>query len=248
VSGIAAAGAVLLEEGMKTIAVIKYLFSGIGLAMLAAALFWYQSVKAFVAGASVAQGTVVELVRSQSGSDSPTYRPVVRFNASDGQAIEFTSKMGSNPPSYRKGEKVEVFYKPADPQNAMINGFFSLWGGPVIVGGLGAVFFLVGGGIWLFARLKGQRDEYLMTHGTPIQTKFQSVELNNSLTVNGANPFRVVTQWQDPATSELHVFKSNNLWFDPSDYIKQRQITVFIEANNPKKYFVDLSFLPKLAS
>ena len=233
---------------MKTIALVKYLFSAVGLAMLAGALFWYQSVKSFVAGASVAQGTVVELLRSQSGSDSPTYRPVVRFNAAGGQAVEFTSRAGSNPPSYRKGEQVEVFYKPADPQNAMINGFFSLWGGPSIVGGLGTVFFLIGGGIWLFTLLKGQRDDYLRTHGTPIQTKFQTVELNKSLTVNGSNPFRVVTQWQDPATSELHVFRSNNLWFDPSDYIKQRPITVFIEGSNPKKYLVDLSFLPKLAS
>jgi hypothetical protein len=233
---------------MKSIAIVKYAFSALGLAMLAGALFWYQSVTAFVAGASLAQGTVTELVRSQSGGDSPTYRPVVRFNAADGQAVEFVSSAGSNPPSYSKGEKVEVFYKPSDPQKAMINGFFSLWGGPLIVGGMGAVFFLIGGGIWLFSRLRGQRDEYLRTRGTPIQTKFQNVELNRGLTVNGANPFRVVTQWQDPTTSELHVFRSNNLWFDPTDHIKQGQITVFIEGNNPKKYFVDLSFLPKLAS
>jgi hypothetical protein len=233
---------------MNVIAIVKYLFTAVGLAMVAGALFWYQSVKSFVAQASVAPGTVVDLVRSQSGSDSPTYRPVVRFSAANGQAIEFTSNTGSNPPSYSRGEKVEVFYKPSDPQKAMLNGFFSLWGGPLIVGALGSVFFLIGGGIWLYTRLRGQRDEYLRTHGMPIQTKFQSVEINRSLEVNGSHPFRIVTQWQDPATSMLHVFKSNNLWFDPTDHIKQHQITVFIEGNNPKKYFVDLSFLPKLAS
>jgi len=232
---------------MKTIAIIKYAFTTVGLALLIGALFWYQNVKTFIAGASVAQGTVVELVRSQSGSDSPTYRPVVRFNA-NGRAVEFVSSSGSNPPSYSRGEKVEVFYQPSKPQNAMINGFFSLWGGPLIVGGLGAVFFLVGGSILVVTRLKGQRDEHLRTHGTPIQTKYQGVEINRGLEVNGAHPFRVVTQWQDPATSELHIFKSNNLWFDPSEHIKQQQITVFIEGGNPKKYFVDLSFLPKLAS
>jgi len=232
---------------MKTVAIIKYGFAAIGLAMLAGALYWYQHVKTFVAGASVAEGTVVELVRSQSGSDSPTYRPVVRFSA-NGQSVQFTSSMGSNPPSYDRGEKVEVFYKPSNPQDAMINGFLALWGGPLIVGGLGAVFFLVGAGIWLGMRLKGQRDDYLKAHGTPIQTKFQTVELNRSLNVNGSHPFRIVTQWQDPVTAEIHVFKSNNLWFDPTDHIKQQQITVFIEGNNPKKYFVDVSFLPKLAS
>jgi len=233
---------------MKTIRIIQYAFAAIGLAMLAGALFWYQSVKSFVAEASVAQGTVVELARSQSGSGSPTFRPVVRFKAADGQAVEFTSSSGSNPPSYRRGETVEVFYRPSDPQNALINGLFALWGGPLIVGGMGAAFFLIGAGLWLSTRLKGQRDEYLRARGMPIQTKFQGVEINRSFEVNGAHPFRIVTQWQNPATSEVHIFKSNDLWFDPSDYIKHEQVTVFIEQNNPKNYLVDLSFLPKLAA
>jgi len=107
---------------MKTIGIIQYAFAAIGLAMLAGTLFWYQSVKSFVAEASVAQGTVVELARSQSGSDSPTFRPVVRFKAADGQAVEFTSSSGSNPPSYRRGETVEVFYRPSDPQDARHEG------------------------------------------------------------------------------------------------------------------------------
>jgi hypothetical protein len=232
---------------MKAIAIVKYGFSAAGLAMLAGALFWYQSVQSFIAGAAVAQGTVVEFVRSQSDNESPTYRPVVRFNAENGQAVEFTSQFGSSSPAYRKGEKIEVFYKPSDPQDAMIKGFLSLWGGPLIVGGVGTAFFVFGAGISLFTHLKGKRDEHLRTHGMPIQTKFHGVEINRTLEVNGSHPFRVVTHWQNPATSELHIFKSNNLWFDPSDYIKQKQITVFIEGNNPKKYLVDLSFLPKLA-
>ena len=45
----------------------------------------------------------------------------------------------------------------------------------------------------------------------------------------------------------MHVFESDNVWFDPTSYVKGRKITVFIENDNPKKYLVDLSFLPKLA-
>jgi hypothetical protein len=235
-----------MEIEVKIVSIIKYSFSAVGLVMLAGAAFWYQSLRSFVAEASLAPGRVVELVRSQTGNNSPTYRPVVRFTAADGEAVEFTST-GSNPPSYYKGEKVEVLYKPRIPQDAMIKSFFSLWGGPLSLGGTGAIFFLIGGGIWLFTGLKGRRDEYLRTRGTPIQTKFQAVEINENFTVNGVHPFRVVTQWQNPATSELYIFKSNNLCSDPSSYIKQQQITVFIDGSNPNKYFVDLSFLPKLA-
>ena len=111
---------------------------------------------------------------------------------------------------------------------------------------MGAVFFLVGAGIIVFIALKGRQDEMLKTSGVAIETQYQSVEQNTALSVNGKHPFRVLTQWQNPATSDIHIFKSNNLWFDPSAYIKQETIRVFIAQGNPAKYYVDLSFLPKL--
>jgi len=226
--------------------VIEYTFTIIGLGMLVGAAFIYRSTDLFLAEAIKTEGTVVELVQSQS-DDSTIYRPVVQFTSQNGQEIEFVSSSGSNPPSYSRGEKIEILYHSKDPQNAKINDFFSLWGGPVILGGIGGVFFLVGAGIILVGTLKARRDEYLQKNGTTIETEYQGVELNTSLSVNGKHPFRVLTQWLNPSTSELHVFTSNNIWFDPTSYIKTKTINVFIEKNNPKKYYVDLSFLPKLA-
>ena len=107
---------------MKTIAIIKYVFLLVGIGMLAGSLSWYQNTQSFVAQAVKAEGTVVELLRSSS-SDSITYRPVVHFSNQNGEQIEFTSSAGSNPPSYSKGEKVEVLYLPTEPQNSKINGF-----------------------------------------------------------------------------------------------------------------------------
>lgn len=231
---------------MKALSIVKYIFSTIGLGMLAGAYFLYQNTQSFIESAAVTNGTVVELVRSRS-SDSTTYAPVVQFKTENGERIEFTSSTSSNPPSYSKGENVEVFYLPSNPQKARINGFFSLWGAALIVGLLGGAFFSVGGGMVLATFLKNRKNEYLRKHGTPISAKFQSVEINRSLRVNGRSPFRVLAQWQNPTTSEIHVFKSNNLWFDPTDHIPDRDITVFIERNNPDTYFVDLSFLPKMA-
>ncbi|MDX3775717.1 DUF3592 domain-containing protein [Chromatiaceae bacterium AAb-1] len=231
---------------MKVIAIVKYAFTLVGIGMLIGSLFMYRSTSSFLEEAVKAEGTVVELVRSRSG-DSTTYQPVVQFTAQHGQPIEFISSTGSNPPSYSEGQNVEVLYRAGEPQNARISGFFSLWGGAVILGGIGGVFFLIGAGIILVSLLKTRKDEFLKTHGIPIETEYQSVELNTALSVNGKHPFRVLSHWQNPSTSDLHIFKSNNLWFDPSNYIKDKKITVFIEPGNPKKYYVDLSFLPKLA-
>jgi len=231
---------------MRTIAIVKYVFTFAGAGMLLGALFLYQSTRSFLAQATTTIGTVVDLEQSRS-SDSTTYRPVVSFTSQKGEAIRFTSSSGSNPPSYSKGEKVEVFYLPAEPYKAKINGFFSLWGGAVIIGGMGGVFFLIGAGITLVIMLKNRSDEYLKKQGIPIETQFQGVEVNKALSVNGRNPFRITTQWLNPETSEVHVFESGNLWFDPTDHVKNKKIRVFIERNNPKKYYVDVSFLPKLA-
>jgi hypothetical protein len=232
---------------MKVIAIVKYVFTLVGIGMLTGTFFTYRSTRTFLEEATTANGTVVDLARSRSG-DSTTYQPVVQFMSRNGERIEFISSVGSNPPSHTKGEQVEVLYLPAEPHKAEINGFFSLWGDSVILGILGGVFFLVGIGIALAGALTGRKDEYLKKHGTPIMTEFQSVELNEAVSVNGRHPFRIITQWQNRTTSELHVFISDDLWFDPSDYIKRgKKIKVFIKRNNPRKYYVDLSFLPKLA-
>ncbi|MGI0119184.1 DUF3592 domain-containing protein [Zooshikella sp. RANM57] len=232
---------------MKVISVVKYLFTIIGLAMLVGAFFAYKNSHDFVAEAIHTNGTVVELISSRS-SDSISYRPVVEFKTKEGDLIEFTSSTGSNPPSYSRGDAVEVLYLESYPDKAEINSFFSLWGLSTILGGMGAVFFLVGFLIILFGGLKNKKRKYLLERGYPVKAVFQSAEINGSLSVNGRNPYQIYAQWKNPATNELHLFKSENIWFDPSDHISQEEITVFIEKDNPKKYYVDISFLPKLAN
>ena len=102
-------------------------------------------------------------------------------------------------------------------------------------------------GILLFQRRQGDARRLLQASGRRIEADYEGVELNTSLTVGGRNPFRVLAQWQDPMTSQIHLFHSENLWFDPQKYIERRTLTVYIDPNNPKKYYVDVSFLPKLA-
>jgi len=55
-------------------------------------------------------------------------------------------------------------------------------------------------------------------------------------------------QWQDRATSRAYVFVSRNIGFDPTQYIQGKSVKVYMARGNPKKYYVDLSFLAELAS
>lgn len=232
---------------MKTITLIKYIFLGIGICLLLGAGLLAQNTHSFLNNAILTEGTVIDLVES-SHDDSTVYQPVISFQDQQAEVIEFKSSSGSNPPSYLPGDKVEVLYETDNPEGASINSFFSLWGGAVIVAGIGAVFALIGGGIAITTFLKARSDNQLLLHGQAIETQFQSIELNESISVNGQHPYCIITHWLNPETSELHIFKSNNLWFDPSDYITTRTIKVMISPGNPKKYYLDTSFLPKQAA
>jgi hypothetical protein len=230
---------------MKTLRLISWLFPLIGGLLLVGALLLWNNTRQFVASAYTAQGKVVELIEKRD-SDGVTYSPVVRFTAPDGREVTYTESFSGNPAPYDPGDGVEVLYSREQPGKARIKGFMSLWLGPVILGGMGAVFTAIGGGILVAQRTGKRRKDYLMAYGTAIQTDFQGVERNTSLEVNGRNPWRITSQYLDPVTRKLRVFHSENLWFDPEKYVTSKQLTVLLDPKNPKRYHMDVSFLPEL--
>jgi len=232
---------------MKTVSLFKYVFTITGALMITGAFLFYLNTRDFVNSATLANGTVVENIRSRS-SDSITYKPVLRFRTHTGRTIEFTSSVGSNPATYSRGDVVEVLYQSSSPDQARINGFFSLWGFSLILALLGFGFSVAGLSIVLFGILKVKKVKYLKRHGVPVLAKFQGVNVNDSIRVNGRSPYQISAQWQNPYTSEIHTFNSDNIWFDPTDYINRNDITVLIDKKNPDRHYIDISFLPKIAS
>ncbi len=227
---------------MRIIRIVSVVFCVVGAAMLTGALVLFLQTRGFLHEAVVADGMVVRLDRLGDG----TFRPVVHFQTARGQRVEFTTSASSDPPMYDQGELVKVRYLAAEPSSARIDGFASLWLAPVILSGMGTVFASIGGGIMVGTAWRRRREADLKRSGVPIETDFQSVIRDPSLEVNGMNPFRIVTQWQDPSTSQIHLFRSDAIWFDPTKYIPGKKLTVYIRRGNPRSFVVDLSFLPEV--
>lgn len=103
-----------------------------------------------------ADGTVVELVPSGSGS-SPRYRARVEFATSAGTHVRFLSSISSNPPPARLGEHVDVRYRPDDPHDATINTYWQVWFLPTLLGIIAAPFLLVGAGFGIASRAGRKR-------------------------------------------------------------------------------------------
>jgi hypothetical protein len=236
---------------MKRIKIVGRIFVVVGVLLLVGGFFSYKHARRFIANSTVADGEVIDLVlRRKSNSDSPgtnrgTYHPVIRFETESREAIEFVSNTGSSPPSHRKGDIVTVRYDPKDPYTARVDSFVSLWLPALIPSSLG-LLFLTAGGIMIGITIRSASVmKYLEDFGREIRTEFQSVSVDTSVAVNGRHPYRIFSQWHDPAQNKMLTFKSKAIWFNPEKYIQSKDIRVRIDPSNPKRYAMDISFLPE---
>lgn len=66
-------------------------------------------------------GTVVELIREVDSDNKSTYFPIIEYKTRD-RIISQKSKSGQNPPEYKEGEQVEIYYDPNNVQDYIIKG------------------------------------------------------------------------------------------------------------------------------
>jgi hypothetical protein len=119
-----------------------FLFVGAGLLVVFAVSAI--STTLFLWRSAVAPGSVTAIVDHHDADGDHTRRPRVVFETADGQRIEFESRHGSDPPSYRVDDVVEVVYDPDQPAHAEINSVLHLWPVSIVSLLVGAGFFGVG--------------------------------------------------------------------------------------------------------
>ena len=232
---------------MKALTILRIVFTSVGAFCLLAGGFWVFLTLGFMQDAKVTEGQVIELRRGGNSDDSIGYRPVVRFKDTGGQSHQFISNFSSNPPMFEPGDWVQVAYSKSNPSSAQVKEFWPLWLGPIIFGFIGLIFFSIGLGFTFIPALRKRRNDKLRQRGKPIPARVTEVTMNTSVTVNGRHPFVIHAQWFDPQTSSVRLFKSDNFWYDPEPYLAHEEVTVFVDKQNPKRYWMDTSFLPELA-
>lgn len=130
------------------------------LLLIAGAVVLFFSIR-FANASETAVGTVIEVSASQDCDRrnnrrecDDVYRPTITYTTASGEEITFTSNAASSDWNFPIGTEVNVRYDPANPQGARMDGWFSSWGAPTIVGGVGIVFAVVAV-ILRFALLRG---------------------------------------------------------------------------------------------
>jgi hypothetical protein len=232
-----------------TLILLGFVVLGVGL--LVGGVFAYRSTRAFLSSAVPAEGTIVAYAESRSSEGDLAYYPIISFAPKDGPKVEFQSETGGS----RRGplgERVEILYDPRNPHRAEIRSFLALWFVPLLLLALGLGFAGIGAALLVaFARQVGSRGgaeaKRLRAEGRRLMATFQDVIVDGSSEINGRNPYRIVTQWHDSVSNEVHVFESEPLCFNPRDHIPSTEISVYVDPLDMTRYHMDTSFLPRLA-
>jgi hypothetical protein len=227
--------------------IIGPLFSLIGIGLLLGAIAMVVSTMNFRTKASATQGVVVDMIQSGGGSSGVMYKPVYEYQDQNGRTHRYTPSASSNPPAHRMGERMLIYFDPQHPEEAAASGFMATWFLPSIFGFLGTIFAAIGFGLF-FATLRTRRIKArLAKSGRRIQARYTGTERNHSIRVNGRSPWRLTAQWQNPSSGRVHVFESENIWYDPSEYVHDETLDVMINPRDPGEYYLDVDFLPKQA-
>ncbi len=220
-----------------------WIFAVIGIGMLVGEGYYIREEWSFIQRAKQTQGTVTGYeTRTSSGRNrSTTYAPHIRFTLPDGTVHEFTSDMSSSGKSYGVGQPVKILYDPAKPEEAEIDGYMAIWGGPSILGLLAVVFTSVGAGSLIMGWRRKRYCSFLMQTGIKITATGGTVERDCSVRVNRQCAWRLVCEAD--YNGERRTFKSDRLWSDPTEAVRDKQVTIALDPRNPKKYCVDTSFI-----
>lgn len=125
---------------MRTTGII---FFGAGIAMLAIAFVVGGLAISFRVNGEKATGTVSE-VELRHYADGNSYCPVIRFNARHGGTYTHYSDVCSWPPSFEVGQKVTIYYDPADPTRSQLDDLMGVWFIPALMSFMGLIFGGVG--------------------------------------------------------------------------------------------------------
>ncbi len=219
----------------QTISVGAVVFLIIGIVLIAVGIV--MSMNTFNdAGREETTATIIHIETYSTGRNRHrnTY---VRYEV-DGQMLE--GKLGSYSSSYFVGKEIDILYDINDPSQITAKGTRFI---VLLMPFMGLVFGCVGAWPLFSPRIKRRRKDALRETGITIHASYMGTEENRSFAVNGRHPYRITCRWRDPEDGTEQIFRSENLWQDPSDRIESRHITtftVYMDPNKKKRYVMDL--------
>ena len=115
---------------------VLFLFLLIGIGFLGAAIYNFVSHKKFMESSTKVSGRVINLSSNRKGGKAP----IVEYSDATGKAHFYYHNVYTQPSAYDLGETVEIYYNPANPDDATMGGFSVL---SITFGFIGLIFTLI---------------------------------------------------------------------------------------------------------
>lgn len=193
----------------------------------------------FIKNSKSAQATIIDINTriTGSGDDRRTEHDVFVSFYVDGE--KYDGEINSYNSGMHVGNRIKVYYNPADPDDFICESDANGNIIPIIVG----IIFSLVGIIPMVIIVKNLFTKNIVIHdGECIQAQIDAVQMNTFISVNGKHPWNIYCSCFDPMTGEKHLFKSRNFYGEFTGAFEQADITavnVYIKQGNYKKYYVD---------
>jgi hypothetical protein len=208
-------------------------FACLGGALWLAAAVLAGSRALFLHGAARATGRVI------AERAAPDDTPRVEVSLPElGKSVVVRGMITTDPPALRLGEQVVVFYPPGQPAGARIGTFLELWFVPLLLGGLGTPFVLIGSGFLLASASRTRRRRELMAAGQKLLAEVVGVE-RSFVRINRRRASILVAAARQPG-AQPQIFRSEALLVG-TDHWLGKTVTVYVDARDPLRYFMELT-------
>ena len=164
----------------------------------------------------------------------------VLYTSDDGvQHNKYISQRSSN--SFHDGDKVKVFYRADNPDIAQV-GDAKKTGRTFVI--LGIIMFLIDV-FMIYSNRKAVRiANYYKSNGRKVQAEITGIEVDYNITIGKSHPYTVGCKWSDPMTGRMYTQEITHVRNDPAPLLAGgKTIDVYIDRENPEKYFIDKDFL-----
>lgn len=224
-----------------------WFFTALGLVFLsvAAGLAWTPHL--LLAHTATAPGRVVELASHRNADGKLVYRPVIEYQAPDGQTVRFTAASEeSRTQDHRPGEAVTVHHLPGSSRQPWLSSLSRSWFAALIFGCFGLVAAGIGQFLLWRPVVRHWHAARLRRIGRRTLARIREVRRDTSLEVNGRSPFRIVAHRLDSRGCTVQVFESDPIWFDPSEQVQLgADVDVMVDPHDATRYWMDTRFLSK---
>ncbi|MDO5415641.1 MAG: DUF3592 domain-containing protein [Lachnospiraceae bacterium] len=155
----------------------------------------------------------------------------------EAEGKEMTSPLGFYTSSMRPGDSITVYYDAEDigriqtKTSQILNWVFL---------GVGVLLLFVGTGLVVGSFLKKAQGQKLLQTGLRLDGEIIGVSVNPRISSNYRHPYMIDCQAVTP-DGQLRIFHSDPIWYNPTAYLTDSHIPVYVDRSNFSRYYVDTS-------